>query len=66
MFKFLILIALLAPLAYGITKFETCKHNGIGEVPLWVEFEGCEEAPCDIYEGNRVVVTAGAKAPRYF
>lgn len=65
MFKYIVILALaVAPLVFAITKFEACKNNGGGAIPLWMEFEGCVEAPCEIYEGDRVVVTAGVVAPR--
>lgn len=63
MFKHILILALVAPLTLAITKYEACKHNGGGEVPLWVEFEGCAEAPCEIYEGDRIKVVAGVRGP---
>lgn len=67
MFKYVaVLLLALSPLTFAITKYEQCKGNGKGLRPDWVIIEGCDEAPCDLYEGDILPASTGFIARMYF
>ncbi|XP_063695699.1 NPC intracellular cholesterol transporter 2-like [Culicoides brevitarsis] len=63
MFKILFVTLVALPAIFAIKDFTKCKGNGGGELPEYVNIQGCDEAPCHFYEGEMLNADAGLTVP---
>lgn len=47
-----VFVLFVIPLSLAITKYTECQGNGGGTLPDRMYVRDCDEAPCDIYEGD--------------